>query len=115
MGTPYHIIVDEKTLETGILTLQDRDTTAMVVSVTCASCDRELENQDLYLIIPCRRIWLVVMCYTLYRGCCQLPGSIFIHPLSPDKHTLRQTDTHTHTQLYSFYDQSLRFSGIKQY
>ena len=30
MGTPYHIIVDEKTLETGILALQDRDTTAMV-------------------------------------------------------------------------------------
>ena len=30
MGTPYHIVVDEKTLETGILALQDRDTTAMV-------------------------------------------------------------------------------------
>ena len=30
VGTPYHIIVDEKTLETGILSLQDRDTSAMV-------------------------------------------------------------------------------------
>lgn len=30
MGTPYHIIVDEKTLETGIVALQDRDTTAVV-------------------------------------------------------------------------------------
>jgi glycyl-tRNA synthetase (class II) len=29
MGTPYRIIVDEKTLETGILALQDRDTAAM--------------------------------------------------------------------------------------
>ena len=30
MGTPYRIIVDEKTLEAGILALQDRDTAAMV-------------------------------------------------------------------------------------
>lgn len=30
MGTPYHIIVDEKTLETGIVSLQDRDTSAVV-------------------------------------------------------------------------------------
>ena len=37
MGTPYHIIVDEKTLETGILALQDRDTTAMVRERNTAS------------------------------------------------------------------------------
>ena len=30
VGTPYHIIVDEKTLETGIVSLQDRDTSALV-------------------------------------------------------------------------------------
>ena len=30
VGTPYHIIVDEKTLETGIVSLQDRDTSAVV-------------------------------------------------------------------------------------
>ena len=35
MGTPYHIIVDEKTLETGIVALQDRDTTAVVSVYEC--------------------------------------------------------------------------------
>ena len=35
VGTPYRIIVDEKTLETGIVSLQDRDTSAVVLQMLC--------------------------------------------------------------------------------
>ena len=60
MGTPYRIIVDEKTLETGIVSLQDRDTSAVVYTLSRDNpCLPASSNAVCILLWPssCFSIW----------------------------------------------------------
>ena len=59
VGTPYRIIADDGSLETGIISLQDRDTTASVsdVEVCIQLCERytlyqeDMNGQDVLLTL----------------------------------------------------------------
>ena len=83
--------MDEKTLETGIVSLQDRDTTAMASNMPNIVRDIQL------LALTCRKTWLVGMCYTHSRGCCPLLDSTFTYQTA----TFSVDDTSTYCTFFN--------------